>query len=185
MSETEDKVMADRIRVLLTEEEVDRRINEMAAEISEEYEGRQIHLICILKGGVFFTCELAKRLTVPVSLDFMSVSSYGAGTESSGVVRILKDLDEPLAGKDVLIVEDIIDSGRTLAYLIEVLKQRGPKSIRLCTLLDKPERRVKKQVKVDYTCFTIPDEFVVGYGLDDDQKYRNLPYIGVVELDNK
>ena len=185
MSETEDKVMADRIRVLLTEEEVDRRINEMAAEISEEYEGRQIHLICILKGGVFFTCELAKRLTVPVSLDFMSVSSYGAGTESSGVVRILKDLDEPLAGKDVLIVEDIIDSGRTLAYLIEVLKQRGPKSIRLCTLLDKPERRVKKQVKVDYTCFTIPDEFVVGYGLDYDQKYRNLPYIGEVELDNK
>ena len=185
MSETEDKVMADRIRVLLTEVEVDRRINEMAAEISEEYEGRQIHLICILKGGVFFTCELAKRLTVPVSLDFMSVSSYGAGTESSGVVRILKDLDEPLAGKDVLIVEDIIDSGRTLAYLIEVLKQRGPKSIRLCTLLDKPERRVKKQVKVDYTCFTIPDEFVVGYGLDYDQKYRNLPYIGVVELDNK
>ena len=185
MSETEDKVMADRIRVLLTEEEVDRRINEMAAEISEEYEGRQIHLICILKGGVFFTCELAKRLTVPVSLDFMSVSSYGAGTESSGVVRILKDLDEPLAGKDVLIVEDIIDSGRTLAYLIEVLKQRGPKSIRLCTLLDKPERRVKKQVKVDYTCFTIPDEFVVGYGLDYDQKYRNLPDIGVVELDNK
>ena len=185
MSETEDKVMADRIRVLLTEEEVDRRINEMAAEISEEYEGRQIHLICILKGGVFFTCELAKRLTVPVSLDFMSVSSYGAGTESSGVVRILKDLDEPLAGKDVLIVEDIVDSGRTLAYLIEVLKQRGPKSIRLCTLLDKPERRVKKQVKVDYTCFTIPDEFVVGYGLDYDQKYRNLPYIGVVELDNK
>ena len=185
MSETEDKVMADRIRVLLTEEEVDRRINEMAAEISEEYEGRQIHLICILKGGVFFTCELAKRLTVPVSLDFMSVSSYGAGTESSGVVRILKDLDEPLAGKDVLIVEDIIDSGRTLAYLIEVLKQRGPKSVRLCTLLDKPERRVKKQVKVDYTCFTIPDEFVVGYGLDYDQKYRNLPYIGVVELDNK
>ena len=185
MSETEDKVTADRIRVLLTEEEVDRRINEMAAEISEEYEGRQIHLICILKGGVFFTCELAKRLTVPVSLDFMSVSSYGAGTESSGVVRILKDLDEPLAGKDVLIVEDIIDSGRTLAYLIEVLKQRGPKSIRLCTLLDKPERRVKKQVKVDYTCFTIPDEFVVGYGLDYDQKYRNLPYIGVVELDNK
>ena len=180
MSETEDKVMADRIRVLLTEEEVDRRINEMAAEISEEYEGRQIHLICILKGGVFFTCELAKRLTVPVSLDFMSVSSYGAGTESSGVVRILKDLDEPLAGKDVLIVEDIIDSGRTLAYLIEVLKQRGPKSIRLCTLLDKPERRVKKQVKVDYTCFTIPDEFVVRYGLDYDKKYRNLNYIGVV-----
>ena len=138
-------------------------------------------MICILKGGVFFTCELAKRMTVPVSLDFMSVSSYGGGTVSSGVVRIVKDLDESLEGKDVLIVEDIIDSGRTLAYLIEVLKQR--KSIHLCTLLDKPERRVKKQVKVDYTCFTIPDEFVVGYGLDYDQKYRNLPYIGVVELD--
>ena len=174
--------MADRIRVLLTEEEVDKRINEVAAKISEDYAGKQVHMICILKGGVFFTCELAKRMTVPVSLDFMSVSSYGGGTVSSGVVRIVKDLDESLEGKDVLIVEDIIDSGRTLAYLIE-LKQRGPKSIHLCTLLDKPERRVKKQVKVDYTCFTIPDEFVVGYGLDYDQKYRNLPYIGVVELD--
>ena len=175
--------MADRIRVLLTEEEVDKRINEVAAKISEDYAGKQVHMICILKGGVFFTCELAKRMTVPVSLDFMSVSSYGGGTVSSGVVRIVKDLDESLEGKDVLIVEDIIDSGRTLAYLSEVLKQRGPKSIHLCTLLDKPERRVKKQVKVDYTCFTIPDEFVVGYGLDYDQKYRNLPYIGVVELD--
>ncbi len=173
--------MADKIRVLLTEEEVDAKINEIAAKISEDYAGKQIHLICILKGGVFFTCELAKRLTVPVSMDFMSVSSYGAGTESSGVVRIVKDLDEPLEGKDVLIVEDIIDSGRTLAYLIEVLKQRRPGSVHLCTLLDKPERRVKKQVNVDYTCFTIPDEFVVGYGLDFDQKYRNLPYIGVVE----
>lgn len=141
-----------------------------------------MHLICILKGGVFFTCELAKRLTVPVSMDFMSVSSYGSGTESSGVVRIVKDLDESIAGKNVLIVEDIIDSGRTLAYLIEILKQRNPESIHLCTLLDKPERRVKKQVKVDYTCFEIPDEFVVGFGLDYDQKYRNLPYIGVVEF---
>jgi len=136
----------------------------------------------VLKGGVFFTCELAKRLTVPVSLDFMSVSSYGDDTKSSGVVRIVKDLDESLKGKEVLIVEDIIDSGRTLSYLIEVLRQRGPESIRLCTLLDKPERRVKKQVKVDYTCFTIPDEFVVGYGLDYAQRYRNLPYIGVVEF---
>ena len=136
-----------------------------------------MHLICILKGGVFFTCELAKRLTVPVSMDFMSVSSYGSGTESSGVVRNVKDLDESIAGKNVLIVEDIIDSGRTLAYLIEILKQRNPESIHLCTLLDKPERRVKKQVKVDYTCFTIPDEFVVGYGLDYDQKYRNLSCI--------
>ena len=173
--------MADKIRVLLSEEEVNKRISEVAEQITRDYQGKEIHLICILKGGVFFTCELAKRLTIPVSMDFMSVSSYGNDTKSSGVVRIVKDLDEPLAGKDVLIVEDIIDSGRTLSYLIEVLKQRGPKSIRLCTLLDKPERRVKKQVTVDYTCFTIPDEFVVGYGLDYAQKYRNLPYIGVVE----
>ena len=173
--------MAERIRVLLSEEEVDKRIREIAGEINRDYAGRAVHLICILKGGVFFTCELAKRLTVPVSLDFMSVSSYGSGTESSGVVRIVKDLDQPLEGKEVLIVEDIIDSGRTLAYLIDLLQKRNPKSIRLCTLLDKPERRVKKQVTVDYICFTIPDEFVVGYGLDYDQKYRNLPYIGVVE----
>lgn len=173
--------MADKIRVLLSEDEVNKRISEVAAQISRDYQGKEIHLICILKGSVFFTCELAKRLELPVTLDFMSVSSYGNDTKSSGVVRIVKDLDEPLAGKDVLIVEDIIDSGRTLSYLIEVLKQRGPESIRLCTLLDKPERRVKKQVTVDYTCFTIPDEFVVGYGLDYAQKYRNLPYIGVVE----
>ena len=159
--------MADKIRVLLNEEEVDRRIEEIAEQINKDYEGKAVHLICILKGGVFFTCELAKRLTVPVTLDFMSVSSYGSGTESSGVVKIIKDLDQPLEGKNVLIVEDIIDSGRTLAYLIDILH--------------KPERRVKKQVKVDYTCFTIPDEFVVGYGLDYDQKYRNLPFIGVVE----
>lgn len=164
--------MADKIRVLLTEEEVNAKISEIAEQISRDYEGRHVHLICILKGGVFFTCELAKRLTVP---------SYGSGTQSSGVVKIIKDLDEPLEGKEVVIVEDIIDSGRTLAYLVEILKQRNPKSIELCTLLDKPERRVKKQVKVKYSCFTIPDEFVVGYGLDYDQKYRNLPYIGVIE----
>ena len=173
--------MAENVRILLKEEEVDKRIAEVAAMINRDYAGKEVHLICILKGGVFFTCELAKRLTVPVSMDFMSVSSYGSGTESSGVVRIVKDLDESIAGKNVLIVEDIIDSGRTLAYLIEILKQRNPESIHLCTLLDKPERRVKKQVTVDYTCYTIPDEFVVGYGLDYDQKYRNLPYIGVVE----
>ncbi|MCC8127040.1 MAG: hypoxanthine phosphoribosyltransferase [Clostridiales bacterium] len=175
--------MSDKIRILLTEEEVDQRINEIAAQISRDYEEKAVHLICILKGGVFFTCELAKRIEVPVSLDFMSVSSYGADTKSSGVVKIIKDLDEPLTDKHVLIVEDIIDSGRTLAYLTEVLKQRGPADIRICTLLDKPERRVKKQVKVDYTCFTIPDEFVVGYGLDYAQKYRNLPYIGVIETE--
>ena len=174
--------MAENVRILLKEEEVDKRIAEVAAMINRDYAGKEVHLICILKGGVFFTCELAKRLTVPVSMDFMSVSSYGSGTESSGVVRIVKDLDESIAGKNVLIVEDIIDSGRTLAYLIEILKQRNPESIHLCTLLDKPEHRVKKQVKVDYTCFEIPDEFVVGFGLDYDQKYRNLPYIGVVEF---
>ncbi len=174
--------MEDKIRILLPEQEVDAKVKEIGEKISEDYAGKSVHLICVLKGGVFFTCELAKRITVPVSLDFMSVSSYGAGTESSGVVKIIKDLDEPLAGKHVLIVEDIIDSGRTLSYLIEILKQRNPADIRICTLLDKPSRRVKKEVVVDYTCFSIPDEFVVGYGLDYDQKYRNLPYIGVVEL---
>ena len=173
--------MDDKIRVLISEEEVTKRIKEVAQQIVADYEGRPLHLICILKGGVFFTCELAKRITLPLSLDFMSVSSYGSGTKSSGVVKIVKDLDEPIEGKDVLIVEDIIDSGNTLSYLIEVLKQRNPKSIELCTLLDKPERRVKKQVQVKYTCFTVPDEFIVGYGLDYDQKYRNLPYIGVIE----
>ena len=173
--------MADKIRVLLTEEEVNKKISEVAAQINKDYEGKEVHLICILKGGVFFTCELAKRLTVPVTLDFMSVSSYGSGTESSGVVKIIKDLDQPLEGKNVLIVEDIIDSGRTLSYLIDILGKRNPESIHLCTLLDKPERRVR-DVKVDYSCFNIPDEFVVGYGLDYAQKYRNLPFIGVVEL---
>lgn len=173
--------MAEQIRVLLTEEEVQRRITQVAEEINRDYGNTPLHLICVLKGGVMFMCELAKRLTMPVSFDFMSVSSYGSETKSSGVVRIIKDLDEPLTGKHVLIVEDIIDTGRTLAYLIDVLKQRGPEDVRLCTLLDKPERRVKKQVSVDYTCFTIPDAFVVGYGLDYDQKYRNYPFIGVVE----
>ena len=166
--------MKESIRVLLSEEEIEKRVTELGRQISADYAGKSVHLICILKGGVMFTCELAKRLSVPVSMDFMSVSSYGGDTKSSGVVRIVKDLDEPLEGKDVLIVEDIIDSGRTLSYLIEILGKRNPASIRLCTLLDKPERRVKKQVKVD--------EFVVGYGLDYDQRYRNLPYIGVVEF---
>ena len=174
--------MEDKVRVLIPEEEVDAKVKEIGDRISADYAGKSVHLICVLKGGVFFTCELAKRITVPVSLDFMSVSSYGSGTKSSGVVKIVKDLDEPLAGKHVLIVEDIIDSGRTLSYLIEILKQRNPADIKICTLLDKPSRRVKKEVEVDYTCFSIPDEFVVGYGLDYDQKYRNLPYIGVVEV---
>ena len=173
--------MAEKIKVLITEEEVDARIRELGEKISKEYEGKQIHLICVLKGGVFFMCELAKRITVPVSLDFMQVSSYGDATESSGIARIKKDLEDTMENKEVIIVEDIIDSGRTLSYLIEILKQRNPNSIRLCTLLDKPERRVR-DVRVDYCCFNIPDEFVVGYGLDYAQKYRNLPFIGVVEL---
>ena len=174
--------MAERVKVLLTEEEVDARIQAIGDQISRDYEGRQVHLVCVLKGGSFFMCELAKRIRVPVSLDFMSVSSYGSETKSSGVVKIVKDLDETLAGKDVIVVEDIVDSGRTLSYLMEMLKDRKPASLRLCTLLDKPERR-GVDVHVDYTGFEIPDEFVVGYGLDYDQKYRNLPYIGIVEFE--
>ncbi len=174
--------MAEKISVLLSEEEVDKRIQEIGEQISKDYAGEQVHLVCVLRGGVFFLCELAKRITVPVSLDFMSVSSYGSDTKSSGVVKIVKDLDDSLADKNVIVVEDIVDSGRTLSYLLEMLRDRGPKSMKLCTLLDKPDRRVV-DVKVDYTGFKIPDEFVVGYGLDYAQKYRNLPYIGVVELD--
>jgi len=173
--------MAESIRVLLSEEEVDARIQAIGEQISRDYEGKQVHLICVLKGGSFFMCELAKRISVPVSLDFMSVASYGNDTKSSGLVRIVKDLDESLKDKDVIVVEDIVDSGRTLSYLLEVLRGRWPKSLRLCTLLDKPDRRVV-DVKVDYTGFQIPDEYVVGYGLDYAKKYRNLPYIGVVEL---
>ena len=172
------------MRVLISEAEINKKICEMAEEISKRYEGQNLHLICVLKGGVFFMCELAKRITVPVTLDFMSVSSYGDATTSSGHIKIVKDLDEPLKDKDVLVVEDIVDSGRTLSHLLKMLNDRGPKSIKLCTLLDKPERRVV-DVNVDYTGFTIPDEFVVGYGLDYDQRYRNLPYIGVVEFDGE
>ena len=174
--------MAEKIRVMLTEEEVDAKISEIGKKISEDYAGKQVHLVCVLKGGSFFMCELAKRITVPVSIDFMSVSSYGGDTKSSGVVKIVKDLDEPLKDKNVIVVEDIVDSGRTLSYLMELLGQRGPASLALCTLLDKPDRRVT-DVKVDYTGFEIPDEFVVGYGLDYDQKYRNLTYIGVIEFE--
>ena len=170
-----------KINVHLTEEQIEQRVRELGAEISKVYGDEPVCLICILKGSVFFTCELAKRITSPVEIEFMSVSSYGSGTSSSGVVRIVNDLGTSIEGKNVLVIEDIIDSGRTLSYLLENLKTRNPKTLRLCTLLDKPERRVKKQVKVDYTCFTIPDEFVVGYGLDYDQKYRNLPYIGILK----
>ncbi len=175
--------MKERVEVLISEENVDKKIEEIGKKISEEYEGKTVHLICVLKGGAFFMCELAKRITVPVSMDFMAVSSYGSGTESSGHLKMIKDLDESIEGKDVLIVEDIIDSGRTLDKLVTLLKTRGPKSIKVCTLLDKPDRRVV-DVNVDYTCFAIPDEFVVGYGLDYDQKYRNLPFIGVVKFED-
>ena len=176
--------MAEKISVLLAEEEVDKRIKEIGEQITKDYAGKQVHLICVLKGGVFFMCELAKRIEVPVSMDFMAVSSYGNDTKSCGVIKIVKDLDESMTGKDVLVVEDIVDSGRTLSYLLMMLKERKPNSLKLCTLLDKPERRVI-DVDVDYTGFEIPDEFVVGYGLDYAQKYRNLPYIGVVHLDQE
>ncbi|MBR4277974.1 MAG: hypoxanthine phosphoribosyltransferase [Lachnospiraceae bacterium] len=175
--------MADyHIEVMIPEDEVDKRIKEIGEQITKDYAGKQVHLICVLKGGSFFLCELAKRINLDVSLDFMSVSSYGGDTKSSGVVKIVKDLDESIKDKDVIIVEDIVDSGRTLSYLLSMMKDRKPASLKLCTLLDKPDRRVI-DVNVDYTGFEIPDEFVVGYGLDYDQKYRNLPYIGVVKFD--
>lgn len=173
--------MSESVRVMLPEEKVNQRIAELGEEISREFEGEPVHLICILKGSVFFTCELAKRITVPVTMDFMTVSSYGSGTTSSGNVKIKKDLDENIAGKNVVVIEDIIDTGRTLACLLGILKERNPKKLKLCTLLDKPDRRIA-DVSVDYTGFVIPDEFVVGYGLDYDQRYRNLPYVGVLDL---
>ena len=171
------------VKVLIPEEEVNKKIREMAERINADYAGKELHVICILKGGVFFMTELVKHITVPVTHDFMSVSSYGDGTVSSGRIKMLKDLDEPIEGKDVLIVEDILDTGRTLHHLMEVLRLREPNSLRLCTLLDKPDRRVI-DVPADYTGFEIPDLFVVGYGLDYAQNYRNLPYIGVVEMED-
>ena len=172
--------MSAKISVMISEEEIDKRVRELAAQISEDYAGESVHLICILKGSIMFTVDLAKRITVPVTLDFMKCSSYGDSTKSSGIVRIDKDTDESLEGKNVIVIEDIIDSGNTLYYLLEVLAQRNPKSLKLCTLLSKPDRRVK-EVKVDYTGFIIEDNFVVGYGLDYAQKHRNLPYVGIVE----
>ena len=176
--------MADQISVLYSEEQINARIREMGEQISKDYAGKSVHLVGILKGATFFACELAKRITVPVTLDFMSVSSYGDSTESSGIVRINKDLDDPLDGKNVLVVEDIVDTGNTLSYLLDNLQKRGSESVKLCALLNKPERRLK-DVKVDYTGFVIPDEFVVGFGLDYAQKYRNLPYIGIVKTDSQ
>lgn len=175
--------MAETIKEIISEEQLDAKIREMGAQISKDYAGKSVHLICILKGSTFFMAELAKRITVPVTIDFMSASSYGSGTVSSGQVKITKDLDESIEGKNVIVVEDIIDTGRTLSYLMEFLAGRKPESLKLCTLLDKPERRVC-EVDVEYTGFTIPDLFIVGYGLDYDQKYRNLPYIGQVMMDD-
>jgi hypoxanthine phosphoribosyltransferase len=169
------------IDVLITQEQIEARIDEIAEQINKDYAGRSIRLICVLRGGVFFMTQLAKKITVPVTIDFMSVSSYGSATKSSGNIIMKKDLSEPIDGKDVIVVEDIIDSGRTLSNLLELLKKRRPSSLKLCTLLDKPDRRVV-DVAVDYNGFVIPDEFVVGYGLDYDQQYRNLPYIGIVRL---
>ena len=171
----------DIAKVLVSEEEIQQRIKEMGEQISRDFESKNLLMVGVLKGSVVFMADLMRHITVPCEIDFMSVSSYGGDTKSSGVVKIVKDLDEPLKDKDVIVVEDIVDSGRTLSYLLELLQQRGPKSLALCTLLDKPDRRVV-DVKVDYTGFQIPDEFVVGYGLDYDQRYRNLPYIGIVHL---
>ena len=175
----------DKISVMIPEDEIEKRAKELAQEISRDYAGKTVHMICVLKGGVYFMTLLSKYISedVPVTLDFMSVSSYGNETVSSGIVKIVKDLDQPLEGKDVIVVEDILDSGRTLFYLLGILQARKPGSLRLCTLLDKPDRRVC-DVSVDYTGFVIEDKFVVGCGLDYMQKYRNLPYIGVVETEN-
>lgn len=176
--------MKEMIHVRFSEEEVEAKINEMAEQINKDYEGKTVHLICILKGSIFFCCELAKKLTVPVTMDFLTVSSYGNGTKSSGELIIKKDLDESIEGLDCLIVEDIIDSGNTLSKTQKMLRRRNPASLKLCTLLDKPSRR-ETEVEVDYIGFTIPDEFVIGYGLDYAQKYRNLPYIGVMGFEEK
>ena len=170
-----------KISVLISEEEVENRIAEMGAEITKRFAGEAVYLVCILKGSIFFTTELAKHIELPMEMDFMTVSSYGAATVSSGVINIKQDLSGSIEGKNVIVVEDIIDSGNTLSRLLQYFKARNPKTLTLCTLLDKPERRVVKDVVVDYTGFVIPDKFVVGYGLDWDQRYRNLPYIGFVE----
>jgi hypoxanthine phosphoribosyltransferase len=174
--------MTEEISVLISEEEISKRVREMGEEISREYADKELHLICVLKGAVYFACELAKRIQIPVSMDFLTVSSYGGETMSTGVVKMIKDLQDPIKGKHVMIVEDIVDSGRTLSCLLEILQQREPSSIKFCTLLDKPDRRVVPLEKGYYSGFVIPDEFVVGYGLDYDQKYRNLPFVGILTL---
>ena len=167
-------------RVLFSEEELDRRVSEIAAEINRDYAGKEPMLISVLRGSFVFMADLIRKIEVPCTVDFMSVSSYGRGTTSSGQVQITKDLSDDIEGKDIIVVEDILDSGNTLSYLLQLLQARKPASMKLCTLLDKPDRRVK-EVHVDYSGFTIPDEFVVGYGLDYAEKYRNLPYIGILK----
>ena len=167
-------------RVFFSEEDLKKRVAEIAAEINRDYAGKEPMLISVLRGSFVFMADLIRKIEVPCTVDFMSVSSYGRGTTSSGQVQITKDLSDDIEGKDIIVVEDILDSGNTLSYLLQLLRARKPASMRLCTLLDKPDRRVK-EVHVDYTGFTIPDEFVVGYGLDYAEKYRNLPYIGILK----
>lgn len=165
--------------VLISEEQLAAKVAELGAAISRDYQGKKLIILGVLKGSVVFMADLLRQITVPVEMDFMAVSSYGSGTKTSGVVKILKDLDRLIQGYHVLIVEDILDSGMTLSYLTELLRDRSPASIRIATLLDKPERR-KVDIKPDYVGFQIPDEFVVGYGLDYAELYRNLPYVGVL-----
>lgn len=170
----------DILRVLYSEEELEAKCAELGTQISKDYEGKNLLLVSVLKGAVVFMTDLMRHITVPCSIDFMVVSSYGSGVKTSGVVKIVKDLDADLAGKDLLIVEDILDTGMTLHYLKQLLQDRNPNSIRIATLLDKPERR-RAAVRADYVGYQVPDEFVVGYGLDYDEKYRNLPYVGVLK----
>jgi len=167
-------------KILIDEDTLQAKVRELGAKITEDYEGKDLLLICVLKGAAVFVSDLMKRIKLPLEIDFMAVSSYGSDTKSSGVVRILKDLDKGIEGKHLLIVEDIIDSGLTLSYLIENLKARGPESVEVCTILDKPDRR-KVDMNIKYTGFKVPDEFVVGYGLDYAEKYRNLPYVAVLK----
>ncbi|MBQ7875307.1 MAG: hypoxanthine phosphoribosyltransferase [Oscillospiraceae bacterium] len=167
-------------RILISEKDIKKAVKKMGKAISKDYADKNLMLVAVLKGSVMIMADLMRAITIPVNIDFMSVSSYGGGTKTSGVVKIIKDLDHDLSGKDVLIVEDILDSGLTLSYLTNVLRQRNVSSIRIATLLDKPERRIA-DITPDYCCFTVPDEFVVGYGLDYDQKYRNLPYVGILK----
>lgn len=170
----------DIARVLISEEQLKQKVHELGAQISSYYKDKNLLMVSVLKGSVVIMADLMRSVTVPCRIDFMSVSSYGSGVKTSGVVKIIKDLDIPIDGYDVLIVEDILDSGMTLSYIMEILQSRNPKSIRLCTLLDKPDRRTA-DVKADYAGFVVPDEFVVGYGLDYAEKYRNLPYVGVLK----